>query len=841
MAKKEKPAKKGNQEKPEEKRPSLTLEATQMWSPVMDIKDGIILTKDGQYVQILEIAPINFLLYQQDEQEAIADAFGAAISIFPDKFQIKILSRQANADKHIQDLLNAKKAESNPFCQQMQDHAIMKIKANAARSTQRRFFIAHTYKSDGGLRSASWEEIRSKMRFASASIVRSLSANPCANTLVSPIGDFDAQLDALYQCMCRAETEIKPLEDKVVDVVSRYIAQGKLTDETQSIPINEFIAPQRIDPRSPKYIVVDGKYYAFGFIEGGSYPLKCLPGWVTRLVNLGTGVDVDIFVSKRDTRTVMNTLPYSIDLDKSALNHRTSSSGDVPYLQNKLESEQYIQDSLSNRQTLCDFSIIITAVADSANELHWKVKSIQKSISECGLQYHSYTFQHLDAFRATLPLCNPNKSLLRRAKRNIISCDFGAAYPFVSYEVNDNGGIMLGVNMNNGSPVYINPFDRKVYTNGHMIMFGTTRTGKTYCIQTMALGFREIGTQVIIITPHKGHEYRRACNAVGGEFISLAPGSPQNINIMEIRKVDTSVNAYLDGEESTQSSILAEKIQKIHAFISLLKPDMTPLNRQALDEALIITYKRFGITINNKSLIDPKNPSQYKPMPILGDLDKALAEVKGGSEIREVLSRFVFGSARSFNGPTNVNLDNSYVVLDITSMPKELVPIGMFIANDFVFDSVRADRTKQKVIFNDELSRLIGIAGSGAAAETILTNYKVIGAYNAIYVSATQDANDFFALNGGVYGRGILANAKIKILLRQEKEEAETLGRMMGLSDGEVTELQYFDKGEALLIANRNHIEIKVIASELEDDLINTDPNHLKLRLQKKNSSERRS
>ena len=199
MAKRNKEARQKREPKPKKaaapKQPSVTLESTQMWSPVQDIKDGIVLTKDGSYVQILEFSPVNFLLYPDDEQAAICDFFGAVLSAFPKDFQIKILSRKADASEHIDDLKAAQAQEDLELCRQMQDQSIQKIAANASKSINRRFFIIHRYDGKTGLRRPSWMEIRSEMNFASYQIAQSLDRKPCENELVSPIGDTDSQID----------------------------------------------------------------------------------------------------------------------------------------------------------------------------------------------------------------------------------------------------------------------------------------------------------------------------------------------------------------------------------------------------------------------------------------------------------------------------------------------------------------------------------------------------------------------------------------------------------------------------------------------------------------------
>lgn len=806
----------------------ITLSSTQMWSPVKDIKDGVIITKDERFVQILEFAPINFALLPESEQESIAIAFGAAIKTFPKKFQIKVLSRKADVETHIQNIHKCMATETNDKCRAMQAQSIRQIQKDAVSGVSRRFFLSFAYEEVGGLRRPEWHDIWSSIAFQSKQIECLLSDQTCNNEMLSPIGSSDHTMDILYNCMCRKEAEMKSLDTKIADVVCSHISEhGLQAKENLNIPVNDFIAPQKIDTSHFNYVVVDGKYYMFGYIHRNAYPTRCYAGWMAPLVSLGEGVDIDIWVEQKTAKEIHSQLTYSMQVSQNNYMHKSRTAADIVSLENKIKSEEYIRQGLTNDQTLCFFSIMITVVADSAEQVRHKFKAVQNQIIAYGLDLRPLHGNHDLALMSSLPLCDPDKCVTRYAKRNVLSGDFGSFYPFTSYEINDPGGIMLGRNRSNNSPIFLDLYNRHLYNNGNMVIFGGSGSGKTFLLQCLALRLRQQQTQVIIIAPYKGHEYRKACNAIGGTYITIAPGSPHNINIMEIRKIDKSVNEALDSDFASNGSILTAKIQKLHTFFSLLKPNMTHHERQILDEALILTYKEKGITTGNKSLIDPRNPSRYKTMPTLGDLDNVLASKKGSQGIREALSRFVTGSCRSFNAQTNVNLNNPYVVIDVSNMPDALMPIAIFLANDYVFDCIQADRLKRKAVIIDEASRLIGPAGTPEAASFVLTETKLIRAFNGILVIATQDSNDFFALQDGYYGKGILANAKLKVVMKQEPEEVPVMTEKLMLSETESRRLTHFDRGEALLVANRNHAEIKVTASPMEERLITTDPEQL--------------
>lgn len=829
--KQKKEEKKQAQENTSRKRRNLVkLESTQMWSPIKDIKDGIVITKDGKFIQLLEFAPINFSLLPETEQVAIADSFGSFVRTFPKQFHIKVLSRKANVDTHVRNLRNCMEAETNSQCRSMQANSIQQIQSDATSGVSRRFFVSFPYEESSGLRRPSWPDVQSSLYQQAQQMAAQMASEPCNNDLLSPIGSSEHAMNILYDCMCRAEAEIKPLDSKIADVVCAHIVEQQYQDDGKTkIPVNDFLAPKRIDRNGFTYCVVDGKYYCFGVIHRSSYDTNQRAGWMSLFVNLGEGVDIDIWAEQKDAKEEKSKLSYAMQLSENEALHKRSTSADVDTLRNKMISESYLRSGLAANLNLLYFSVMVTVVADNLEELKAKWKWVHSRLFTNGYVLRPLHSNHDLALKSSIPICQPEESVIRFAKRNILSSDFGSLYPFTSYEINDPNGIMIGRNKNNNSPLFLDFFNRYLYSNGNAVLFGGSGSGKTYGLNCIALRLREYQTQTIIIAPYKGHEYIPACTAIGGTYIALFPGSEHTINIMEIRRYDNSTNAALDGAGAVSGSLLVNKIQQIQVFFKLLKPDITPEEVHILDESLLQTYKNFGITRGNKSLEDPKRPGFYKPMPTLGDLDQQLAQYKVAAQgLRTVLARFVTGSCKNFNGQTNVNLDNPYVVIDVSNMPKELMPVAIFIATDFVYDTIRADRLRRKAIILDELSKMIGLAGSSEAAEFVLTLYKTVRAYNTIVISATQDTNDFFALKDGWYGKGIMANAKIKLILKQEQQEAETLVKLLRLSETETQRLTYFKRGEGLLVANRNHAEIKIVASPVEHTLITTDPEQLK-------------
>ena len=398
-------------------------------------------------------------------------------------------------------------------------------------------------------------------------------------------------------------------------------------------------------------------------------------------------------------------------------------------------------------------------------------------------------------------------------------------YAGKAYGTDNIGGYGCGP-----TAIIVDIFNSAVYKNANMSILGTSGAGKTFTMQLMALRMRRKNIPIFIVAPLKGHEFHRACSNVGGSFIQISPASPHCINVMEIRRVDRSVNELLDGP-GIQLSELAAKIQQLHIFFSLLIPDMSHEERQLLDEALVRTYNTKGITHDNASLEDPAKPGQYREMPVLGDLYEILKTSKETMRMAHILNRLVNGSASTFNKQTNVRLDNKYTVLDISSLTGDLLTVGMFVALDFVWDRAKADRTEEKAIFIDECWQLLsgaGAAGVRLAGDFLLEIAKTIRGYGGASIFASQDLADFFDLDGGRFGKGIINNSKTKIILNLEDDEAQRVQEALHLSDAETMEITHFERGHGLISTNNNNIMVEFKASPLEKDLITTDRRELR-------------
>ena len=550
-------------------------------------------------------------------------------------------------------------------------------------------------------------------------------------------------------------------------------------------------------------------------------------GWLSLLINAGDGIDTDLFLFRQPKEQAVRRLGQQLRINRSKIREASDTNTDFDDLDSAISSGYFLKEGLANNEDFYYMSILITVTAHTPEELEWRERELKKMLISQDISISACTFREEAAFLSSLPLVSLEKHLYNRARRNVLTTGAASCYPFTAYELSDDNGILLGVNKYNNSLVIVDIFNSAVYRNANIAIVGTSGAGKTFTMQLMALRMRRKGIQVFIIAPLKGHEFLRACKNIGGEFIQISPASKNCINIMEISKTDKSADEIIDGGHIEKSE-LAKKIQSLHIFFSLLIPDMTHEEKQLLDEALVKTYALKGITHDNKTLADKADLNKYKEMPILGDLYNILISNAATERLGHILNRLVHGSAGTFNQQTNVNLDNKYTVFDISELSGDLLPVGMFTVLDYVWDKAKEDRTAEKAIYVDEMWQLIGSGGNQVAAGFVLEMFKIIRGYGGSAICATQDLNDFFALDGGKYGKGIINNCKTKIILNLEADEAERVKDIFKLSEAEIMEITHFERGSGLISTNNNNITVEFKCSELEKRLITTDRRELK-------------
>lgn len=802
------------------------MQSTQSWLPIQDIRDGVVITKDDRYIKIMEFSPINFLLRSSAEQDSILFSFQSMLKIAPCKLQFKVISRTADTEKYLASIRREQKREQNKNCRQLQEEYLNLVESIGLREgVSRRFFLIFEYEPVFANHKGVFEDIVYELDNMAYNIQSRMAQ--CGNEFIEDENEDQKLIELFYNLLNRRRSERSSFLKHAEQILDRYVAASERTwNDPPYMPAPEFFSPKYVNFRHGSYIIVDGKYYMFAYVPSSNYPTRVLAGWLSPLVNAGEGIDVDIYLERLPKDQAQRKLGQQIRINRARIQDTQDTNTDFDELSNAISSGFHIKEGLSNNEDLYYFSILFTITGNNLKELEWKKSQLEKQLLSMDMVLKPFRYQMEQAFLSSLPLCQLPKCISKKSRRNVLTSGASSAYLFTSYEMCDENGILLGVNKANDSLVIVDIFNARRYKNANIAILGTSGAGKTFTLQCLATRMRLKNIQVFILAPLKGHEFKRACTQIDGEYIKISAGSSQCINIMEIRKMDTMTHRLLDGEE-TESSILAEKVQKLHIFFSLLIPDITYEEDQLLDEALIRVYEKKGITMENSSLPDPFNPGNYRCMPVLGDVFQELDKLDKTKRLANILRPMVFGSANSFNRQTNVDLNNKYVVIDISSLTGNLLTIGMFVALDYVWDKIKEDRTKRKAIFLDELWQLIGASSNRLAANFVLEIFKTIRGYGGSAIAATQDLSDFFALEDGKYGKGIINNSKTKVILNLEMEEAARVQDILNLTETETMMITKFARGNGLVATNSNNVFVEFRASQLEKMLITTDREEL--------------
>ena len=817
----------GRKAPPARGRQAERLEFVQDYIPIKDLRNGIVETTDGRYLKILEIEPINFLLRSNEEQWGIISTFASWLKISPMRLQFKSVTRKADSDRYVAGLEADIEKEDVAACRELGEGTIRFIQEEGSREAlTRRFFLIFQYEAVRRQSDTDYGEVYAALQTVTQN-ARTYFAQ-CGNSIVQPKDEDAFVAEILYMFFNRRSCVEDPFQSRLNRVVVDAMTAKKRVvgvDPVPKIRAVNFVAPRGLDLSHPGYIVMDGMYYTYLYIRKSGFPQQVRGGWMSSLINAGEGVDVDLHLRREIRGKTIDRVAQRIRLNRTKLRELQDTSTDYEELAGSIQAGYYIKQGLSSRnEDLFYMTVLITVSAATLDELQWRKQQMTDLMKSMDIQVGDCLFQQEAALRSTMPFLYLDPSLERKSKRNVLTSGAASTYMFTSFELSDDNGILLGLNRHNNSLCIVDPFNTKVNKNANFTICGTSGARKTFTMQVMALRLRMRGVQCYILAPLKGHEFKRACHKIGGTYIKLAPGSSACINVMEIRPTLTPEMELIDElDYSDIDSMLAKKIQQLMIFFSLLIPDMSNEEEHLLDEALVKTYANFGITHDNSSIYEDPGSGKVKTMPILGDLYEVLKESPLTARLATIVSRFVTGSAQSFNRQSNINLSNRYVVLDISELKGKMLPVGMMIALDYVWDQVKADRTKKKMVFIDEIWKLIGGSANRQAAEFCLEIFKIIRGYGGGAVAATQDLSDFFGLEDGRYGRSILNNSKTKIILNLEPDEAEYVKDVLKLTRTEIRSITQFERGEALISSNSNKVPVIIKASREEQQMITTD------------------
>ena len=802
--------------------------------PIKNIYRGMIITEDDRYVRILEVSPINFSLRSAEEQNNIIYLFSQWLRVAPVKLQFKVITRKADIGKIIDNLREASQYEENAKCRELTEDHIKFIHQLAGKEAlSRRYFVVFEYEPSTN-RKRTLDEIAEELDRVAQKIKYNLGQ--CGNECIDPSNEDFFQAEILYQFYNRRTSNEESFAARVRRVVSDTMKIQGLRegiDAYPDIPVVDYIAPRGIDFTHPDYFICDGMYQAILMVKKDGYPTAVYAGWMSTLIEAGDGIDVDIILRKENRTTARERVALKLKLNRIKVSGRSDVDTDYEQIQGAIESAKYIKNCLSSGEDFYHMYTFVTVSAETLELLRRRLEQVDDYLTQNEIDCKQIKLRLEDAFQIVTPILAYKQELMDFSGRNVMSNSAASTYMMSSAEICDDKGIVMGINRRYLSLVNMDIFNTKKYKNANISIIGTSGAGKTYTELVMALRMRMQGIQTFIISPDKAHEFRRASVHIGGSYIRISPGSKNCINIMEIRPVMNPIAEFLDeGDDGEADSWLSQKSEQLLTFFHLLEPDITHEEEQLVDEAIIKTYNRFGITHNNKSVY--RKDGTLRTMPIIGDLQSALKEREETRRIANILGRFVTGSAQSFNQQTNVDLTNKFIVFDLQELNGAMKAIGMFVVMDFLWSRIKEDRTERKAVFIDEAWQLIGASSDTRAADFIYRIFKIIRGYGGSAILATQDISDLFSFQDGKFGRAVISNSKTKIILQLEQQEAQVVKEALDLNKNEIRDIVNYERGEALICANNNKVPVLIKASPLEHELITTDPAQLKELVERK-------
>lgn len=563
--------------------------------------------------------------------------------------------------------------------------------------------------------------------------------------------------------------------------------------------IIDIIAPSSVEVDF-RYIRVGDSYYTTLFIAG--YPRYVSPGWLSSIIDYDHTMNISMFCYPTSSSDVLADLKRKIGEMQATL-ASDAEQGKVadPTVEASLEDALSLQEELAKGiERFFQFGFYITISDYELPKLQQAVKELQTALGALLLTGKSATLQMEEGYKTTLPLGQDRLYITR----NMDTSSLASTFPFTSAVLTQNKGVMYGVNQQNGSLII---FDRFSLENGNEVVLGKSGAGKSYTIKLEITRQFMLGAEVIVIDPEG--EYETLTGVLGGEVVDFSSNSAIKINPFDISDV------YEEGENQ-----LGLKVLSLHGLLKVIMGELDAEHDAILDRALIETYRQKGITT------DPA--TQKKQPPLMEDLYKVLLGMENAParELAFRLEKFIKGSASGiFNQQSNFEINNPLTVFSIRNLQEELRPVAMHIILDFVWTKVKKS-LKKRILILDEGWYMMKYPDSASFVYSIAKRARK---YYLGMTVATQDVEDFLK---NEYGKAVLTNSAIQVLLKQGTAEVDMIANTFYLSEGEKALLLSADVGEGLFFAGQNHVAMKVFAAPFEHELISTNPIELAKRQQ---------
>ena len=576
--------------------------------------------------------------------------------------------------------------------------------------------------------------------------------------------------------------------------IQRAFEQGTNT-------LRDLISPSAIEIHSD-YFRLGTKYGRTIYVYG--YPRTLFTGWISPIINIDEVIDVSMYIYPVESAVVMKNLRTKATQLEASMNLNTE-KGKIrdPELEAALADTEELRDQLQvGAERFFRFGLYVTIWGDSLEELKFVQQKIETIFGQQMIFSKVANSQQEQGLNSAMPQCTDQLQIRRNMNTGAISTSF----PFTSADLTQDKGILYGINMHNNGLVI---FDRFSLENAIMVVFAKSGAGKSFTVKLEALRSMMTGAEILIIDPE--NEYQKLSDAVGGSYIRLSLNSDVRINPFDLPKV-------VDTEDANDA--LKANLVTLHGLFRLMlggvgnggQAALTPNEEADLDQALIDTYARAGITS------DPL--THQSPAPTIMNLYDTLLHMGGsGPSLAQRLRKYTTGTfAGIFSQQSNIDINNQMVVFNIRDLEDELRPVAMYIVLSHIWNIVRANQ-KKRLLIVDEAWQLMQYEDSANFLFSLANRARK---YYLGLTTITQDVEDFMGMK---MGRAIVANSSMQLLLKQSASAVDVLADVFKLTEEERRRLANFPVGQGLFFAGQNHVHIQVIASETEERLITTNPN----------------
>jgi conjugal transfer ATP-binding protein TraC len=571
----------------------------------------------------------------------------------------------------------------------------------------------------------------------------------------------------------------------------------KEDDDDGILRVVDIIAPSSIDEQQG-HLKLGEKHSRSFFVF--SYPRYLNAGWLSSVINLNTQIDIAFFISPASTTDILKKLRKQITATQSELMEKQE-KGNIrdPILETAHSDMEELRDRLQMaEEKMFHLGLYITVFGESKKETE-DIENTLRSILESNSVYiRPSLFQQSNGFTNTCPFGKDNLNTTTPMNTEPLS----SIFPFVSFDLTSNDGILYGLNINNRSLVL---FDRFSMENSNSVVFGVSGGGKSYLVKLEALRSLMSGIDVIIIDPE--NEYKTLAEAAGGAFFNISLGSKNHVNPFDIP-------VPMEGE--TPDEVIRRNVISLVGLLRIMLGGLSPEEDSIIDQAITETYAAKDITPES-------DPSTWEEnIPIFSDLEQVLESMEGSKNLVLRLGRFTQGTySKFFNQYTNVSMDNNITVFGIRDLEDEMRPIAMFIITRYIWKTITSSMKKRLLIVDEAWVMMKHEDGASFLFGLVKRSRKYWLGISTI----TQDVSDFMQSS---YGKPIVNNSALKILLKQSSAVINTIQEIFHLTNEEKNILLEGEVGEGIFFAGQKHVAIKITASYAEDQIITSSPEDLK-------------